>query len=73
MQCRLCQSCWQYWKRYGGLKAPSKIGENDIEMAAKKKLNSGEIEDERLMPASAMSQHRPHRYASSSKTRSIPV
>ncbi|XP_044728374.1 metastasis-associated protein MTA3 isoform X2 [Chrysoperla carnea] len=62
MQCRLCQSCWQYWKRYGGLKAPSKIGENDIEMAAKKKLNSGEIEDERLLPASAMSQHRPHRH-----------
>lgn len=20
MQCRLCQSCWMYWKKYGGLK-----------------------------------------------------
>lgn len=20
MQCRLCQSCWTYWKKYGGLK-----------------------------------------------------
>uniref|UniRef100_A0A8C5AEV2 Metastasis associated 1 family, member 3 n=1 Tax=Gadus morhua TaxID=8049 RepID=A0A8C5AEV2_GADMO len=24
MQCRLCVSCWMYWKRYGGLKMPSR-------------------------------------------------
>ncbi|XP_059892084.1 metastasis-associated protein MTA3 isoform X2 [Gadus macrocephalus] len=24
MQCRLCVSCWLYWKRYGGLKMPSR-------------------------------------------------
>lgn len=22
MSCRLCQDCWSYWKRYGGLKIP---------------------------------------------------
>ncbi|RWS30945.1 metastasis-associated protein MTA3-like protein [Leptotrombidium deliense] len=25
MQCRLCQSCWTYWKKFGGLKYPTKI------------------------------------------------
>ncbi|XP_018580448.1 metastasis-associated protein MTA3-like isoform X2 [Scleropages formosus] len=24
MQCRLCISCWMYWKKYGGLKMPSR-------------------------------------------------
>uniref|UniRef100_A0AAR2L3G9 Metastasis associated 1 family, member 3 n=1 Tax=Pygocentrus nattereri TaxID=42514 RepID=A0AAR2L3G9_PYGNA len=24
MQCRLCVSCWMYWKKYGGLKMPSR-------------------------------------------------
>ncbi|KAJ8416097.1 hypothetical protein AAFF_G00381190 [Aldrovandia affinis] len=24
MQCRLCVSCWTYWKKYGGLKMPSR-------------------------------------------------
>ncbi|MEQ2164296.1 hypothetical protein GOODEAATRI_005157, partial [Goodea atripinnis] len=23
-QCRLCVSCWMYWKKYGGLKMPSR-------------------------------------------------
>ncbi|XP_064020111.1 metastasis-associated protein MTA3 isoform X3 [Pogoniulus pusillus] len=23
MQCRLCASCWMYWKKYGGLKMPT--------------------------------------------------
>ena len=26
MQCKLCHSCWLYWKKYGGLKVPSRIG-----------------------------------------------
>lgn len=26
MQCKLCHNCWQYWKKYGGLKVPSRIG-----------------------------------------------
>uniref|UniRef100_A0A8C2HGR6 Metastasis associated 1 family, member 3 n=1 Tax=Cyprinus carpio TaxID=7962 RepID=A0A8C2HGR6_CYPCA len=25
MQCRLCVSCWMYWKKYGGLKMPSRL------------------------------------------------
>jgi metastasis-associated protein MTA len=26
MHCKLCNNCWAYWKKYGGLKAPSRIG-----------------------------------------------
>ncbi|XP_052001564.1 metastasis-associated protein MTA2-like isoform X2 [Xyrauchen texanus] len=25
MQCRLCASCWTYWKKYGGLKTPTQL------------------------------------------------
>lgn len=25
MQCRLCASCWIYWKKYGGLKTPTQL------------------------------------------------
>lgn len=28
MQCRLCQSCWTYWKKFGGLKYPTRLGEH---------------------------------------------
>ncbi|KAG1678102.1 Metastasis-associated protein MTA3 [Nymphon striatum] len=27
MQCRLCSSCWNYWKKYGGLKHPARTAE----------------------------------------------
>ncbi|MBN3281389.1 MTA3 protein, partial [Polyodon spathula] len=30
LQCRLCLSCWVYWKKYGGLKMPSQ-GEEEEE------------------------------------------
>uniref|UniRef100_A0A8C6U0X3 Metastasis associated 1 n=1 Tax=Neogobius melanostomus TaxID=47308 RepID=A0A8C6U0X3_9GOBI len=30
MQCRLCASCWTYWKKYGGLKMPTRL-ENERE------------------------------------------
>ncbi|XP_026478124.1 metastasis-associated protein MTA3-like isoform X2 [Ctenocephalides felis] len=41
MQCRLCNSCWQYWKKYGGLKNPARILENeqDIANAVKKRTD----------------------------------
>jgi len=26
MQCRLCAACWTYWKKYGGLKMPTRLG-----------------------------------------------
>uniref|UniRef100_A0A0N7ZCL7 Metastasis-associated protein MTA3 n=1 Tax=Scylla olivacea TaxID=85551 RepID=A0A0N7ZCL7_SCYOL len=29
LQCRLCSSCWQYWKKFGGLKLPSRIGKEE--------------------------------------------
>lgn len=25
MQCRLCSACWMYWKKYGGLKMPTRL------------------------------------------------
>ncbi|XP_061896957.1 metastasis-associated protein MTA1 isoform X1 [Entelurus aequoreus] len=25
MQCRLCATCWTYWKKYGGLKMPTRL------------------------------------------------
>uniref|UniRef100_A0A8C4QU47 Metastasis associated 1 n=1 Tax=Eptatretus burgeri TaxID=7764 RepID=A0A8C4QU47_EPTBU len=25
MQCRLCASCWTYWKKYGGLRLPTRL------------------------------------------------
>uniref|UniRef100_A0A671XR03 Metastasis associated 1 family, member 2 n=1 Tax=Sparus aurata TaxID=8175 RepID=A0A671XR03_SPAAU len=28
MQCRLCASCWNYWKKYGGLKTPTQLEGN---------------------------------------------
>ncbi|XP_058117712.1 metastasis-associated protein MTA1 [Anopheles ziemanni] len=37
---RLCQNCWNYWKRYGGLKVASRLADNgEIDPAAT--LNSG--------------------------------
>jgi len=26
MQCCLCSNCWSYWKKYGGLKMPTRLG-----------------------------------------------
>lgn len=57
MQCKLCHGCWCYWKKYGGLKMPSKLSENDLELTKKK---PGSISDEERVP-STMTSHRPHR------------
>uniref|UniRef100_A0A1B6FNZ1 Metastasis-associated protein MTA3 n=1 Tax=Cuerna arida TaxID=1464854 RepID=A0A1B6FNZ1_9HEMI len=57
MQCKVCQTCWQYWKKYGGLKVPSRIGDSEMDVAKKK---SGSISDEERTPSS-MTSHRPHR------------
>nr|XP_023017948.1 metastasis-associated protein MTA3 [Leptinotarsa decemlineata] len=56
MQCRLCQVCWHYWKKYGGLKIPTRFGDGDFENGGKK-ISGSEVEEERVqgMP------HRPHR------------
>lgn len=36
MNCRLCQSCWSYWKKYGGLKIASRLADSETEMLKKK-------------------------------------
>ncbi|XP_069673255.1 metastasis-associated protein MTA3 isoform X2 [Periplaneta americana] len=56
MQCKLCHNCWLYWKKYGGLKVPSRIGENDTD----NKKKSGSMSDDERLPSSVAS-HRPHR------------
>ncbi|KAK3932477.1 Metastasis-associated protein MTA1 [Frankliniella fusca] len=62
MQCKLCHTCWQYWKKYGGLKVPSRIGEGESEV--KKKSGSGNVSDEDSVSErapSSLASHRPHR------------
>ncbi|XP_063977312.1 metastasis-associated protein MTA3 isoform X1 [Diachasmimorpha longicaudata] len=54
MQCRLCQSCWTYWKKYGGLKVPSRIDDSDSE---RKRSGGGSDEESKGMSGA----HRPHR------------
>ncbi|XP_036145307.1 metastasis-associated protein MTA3 isoform X2 [Monomorium pharaonis] len=54
MQYRLCQSCWVYWKKYGGLKVPSRIDDVDLE---RKRAGAGSDEESKGMGGA----HRPHR------------
>uniref|UniRef100_A0A069DWQ2 Putative histone deacetylase complex mta1 component n=1 Tax=Panstrongylus megistus TaxID=65343 RepID=A0A069DWQ2_9HEMI len=58
MQCKLCQLCWGYWKKYGGLKNPTTrfAPENDVDFQRKK---SGNDEEERI--PTTLTPHRPHR------------
>uniref|UniRef100_A0A336M815 CSON013399 protein n=1 Tax=Culicoides sonorensis TaxID=179676 RepID=A0A336M815_CULSO len=61
LNCRLCQTCWNYWKRYGGLKVASRLADNTGETvigdSIKKRDVSSDIDDERLNSIG----HRPHR------------
>ncbi|XP_017790698.1 PREDICTED: metastasis-associated protein MTA3 isoform X2 [Habropoda laboriosa] len=54
MQCRLCQSCWTYWKKYGGLKVPSRMDDVDLE---RKRGGTGSDEESKGIGGA----HRPHR------------
>ncbi|XP_050462410.1 metastasis-associated protein MTA3 isoform X3 [Cataglyphis hispanica] len=54
MQYRLCQSCWTYWKKYGGLKVPSRIDDVDLE---RKRTGTGSDEESKGIGGA----HRPHR------------
>lgn len=47
LTCRLCQTCWNYWKKYGGLKTASRLAENDVEALKKRPVENVE-EEERL-------------------------
>ncbi|KAK6639698.1 hypothetical protein RUM43_007973 [Polyplax serrata] len=55
-QYKLCHPCWTYWKKYGGLKNPSRLSESDGDL----KKKSGSISDDEKIPSSIAS-HRPHR------------
>ncbi|XP_044011912.1 metastasis-associated protein MTA3 isoform X2 [Aphidius gifuensis] len=56
MSCRLCQICWTYWKKYGGLKSPSRIDDNDLERKNNKTVINSDDEIKNISGA-----HRPHR------------
>lgn len=37
LNCRVCYNCWQYWKKYGGLKIASRIADTgDVELVKKR-------------------------------------
>lgn len=51
---RLCHTCWQYWKKYGGLKAASRIADTDhVEMVKKRAIqpiiNSSNNNNDQMM------------------------
>lgn len=56
LSCRLCHTCWTYWKKYGGLKVASRLADSELEML-KKKVNN-EVED----GLNDLSNRPPHRY-----------
>ncbi|XP_076313740.1 metastasis-associated protein MTA3-like isoform X2 [Tachypleus tridentatus] len=68
LQCRLCQPCWSFWKRYGGLKYPSKL-DGELQTSARNSDNDSSYScrdcnkvfnrQERL--TAHMAAHRPHR------------
>ncbi|XP_070509502.1 metastasis-associated protein MTA3 isoform X2 [Chironomus tepperi] len=46
LTCRLCQTCWNYWKKYGGLKtAASRLADNDVEALKKRPVENFEDEE----------------------------
>lgn len=57
LSCRLCHSCWTYWKKYGGLKIASRLADSELEMLKKKANN--ELED----GLNDLSNRPPHRLA----------
>ncbi|XP_032674709.1 metastasis-associated protein MTA3 isoform X3 [Odontomachus brunneus] len=54
LQYRLCQPCWTYWKKYGGLKVPSRADDVDLD---RKRTGAGSDEESKGMGGA----HRPHR------------
>ncbi|XP_050664132.1 metastasis-associated protein MTA3 [Leptidea sinapis] len=53
LQYRLCGPCWQYWKKYGGLKTAGVFGETEAEVVRSARAEG----EENVLSAS----HRPHR------------
>ncbi|XP_042205586.1 metastasis-associated protein MTA3-like isoform X4 [Homarus americanus] len=57
LQCRLCNSCWQYWKKFGGLKLPSRIGKEEADIDSESGRKSADIfGEERLHSGGSRSQ-----------------
>ncbi|XP_066967879.1 metastasis-associated protein MTA3 isoform X2 [Macrobrachium rosenbergii] len=57
LQCRLCNSCWQYWKKFGGLKLPSRIGREEADIDSESGRKSADIfGEERLHSGGSRSQ-----------------
>jgi len=46
LNCRLCQACWNYWKKYGGLKVASSRVENEVADSAMIKKRPAEFVEE---------------------------
>lgn len=45
LSCRLCQTCWNYWKKYGGLKTASRVAENDVDAIKKRPVENFDDEE----------------------------
>jgi metastasis-associated protein MTA len=57
LSCRLCQTCWNYWKKYGGLKTASRLADNDVD-AMKKRPVENVDEEERISSAHRQSSNK---------------
>ncbi|RXN01728.1 Metastasis-associated protein MTA3, partial [Acipenser ruthenus] len=71
MQCRLCVSCWAYWKKYGGLKMPSR-GEEEEEEEEGEGDGEGEGE-EKPAPRPAPTEVRSRGHGQRQSAYSIPI
>ncbi|MCL4121400.1 UNVERIFIED_CONTAM: hypothetical protein GTU68_048837, partial [Idotea baltica] len=43
LQCRLCSCCWMYWKKFGGLKLPSRIAKEEERMSSGGGIGGGRV------------------------------
>ncbi|XP_058880792.1 metastasis-associated protein MTA3-like [Acipenser ruthenus] len=70
MQCRLCVSCWAYWKKYGGLKMPSRGEEEEEEEGEGDGEGEGE---EKPAPRPAPTEVRSRGHGQRQSAYSIPI
>lgn len=62
LNCRLCHTCWTYWKRYGGLKVASRLADSDNnDIINKKRAPSSDIDDDERLQTGGLGNHRQHR------------
>jgi metastasis-associated protein MTA len=58
LTCRLCQACWNYWKKYGGLKTASRLADNDVDALKKRPVDNNVEDEERLAAAHRQSSNK---------------